>query len=355
MAQPIWGLGLAVVTAIINSLGESSNFNVEHVVTYFLLEKADLISYYLSAPDFPSDDHDKKRLRALKPRRSLSSLRETENTVMLICVLVKHKNAWSRAMKEMESQLRERCIHLLAFISCGTPCHGESPGRGTPIFCHPTLREEYEWQKKPSSINSKNGWFAFSALCCGLNPKYSSFSSRTAIVIKAQPNEHANLTSQTHFSDAMSIQIYRITFLLLKFLCQQAEDAAERAEEVGFVDLEHFPELPMPDILHCLQDQGISIVTELCEASKLKQVTSEIQGVCILLLQITVMALYLEFCVIRICGMRPVHGRVEDFSKEFHALTKATEGHAFLKESMNSLKQMVSFVFPELLQAEDVL
>ncbi|XP_059297405.1 uncharacterized protein LOC132050256 isoform X2 [Lycium ferocissimum] len=354
-AQPIWGLSLAVVTAIINSLGESSIFNVEHVVTYFLLEKADLISYYLSAPDFPSDDHDKKRLRALKPHPSLSALRESENTVMLICVLAKHRNAWSRAMKEMESQLRERCIHLLAFISCGTPRHGEPPGREPPIFCHPTLREEYEWHKKPSSINSKNGWFALSALCCGLNPKYSSFSSRTAIVIKAQPNEHANLTSQTHFSDAMSIQIYRITCLLLKFLCQQAEDAAERAEEVGFVDLAHFPELPMPDILHCLQDQGISIVTELCEANKLKQVTSEIQGVCILLLQITVMALYLEFCVIQICGMRPVHGRVEDFSREFHSLTKATEGYAFLKESMSSLKQMVSFVYTELLQAEDAL
>ncbi|XP_010313025.2 uncharacterized protein [Solanum lycopersicum] len=354
-AQPIWGLSLAVVTAIINSLGESSIFNVEHVVTYFLLEKADLISYYLSAPDFPPDDHDKKRLRALKPHTSLSALREIENTVMLICVLAKHRNTWSRAIKEMESQLRERCIHLLAFISCGTPRHGESQGRVPPIFCHPTIREEYEWHKKPSSINSKNGWFAFSAYCCSLNPKYSSFSSRTGTVIKDQPNEHVNLTSQTHFSDAMSIQIYRITSLLLKFLCQQAEDAAARAEEVGFVDLSHFPELPMPDILHCLQDQGISIVTELCEVNKLKQVSSEIQGVCVLLLQITVMALYLEFCVIQICGMRPVHGHVEYFSKEFYALTKAMEGNAFLKESMNSLKQMVSFVYPELLQAEDLI
>ncbi|KAJ8530973.1 hypothetical protein K7X08_025704 [Anisodus acutangulus] len=179
---------------------------------------ADLSNGGPLAPDFPSDNHDKKRLRALKPHTSLSALRESENTVMLICVLAKHRNSWSRAMKEMESQLRERCIHLLAFISCGTPCHGESPGRVPPIICHPTLREEYEWHKKPSSINSKNGWFAFSALRCGLNPKYSSFSSRTAIVIKDQPNEHVNLSSQTHFTDAMSIQIYRITFLLLKFV-----------------------------------------------------------------------------------------------------------------------------------------
>lgn len=70
------------------------------------------------------------------------------------------------------------------------------------------------------------------------------------------------------------------------------------------------------------QDQGIAIVYELCEANKLKQVQSEMQAVCILLLQITEMALYLEFCVSQICGIRPVLGRVEDFSKELKLLMR---------------------------------
>nr|GMD07049.1 nucleoporin NUP188 homolog [Ipomoea batatas] len=65
------------------------------------------------------------------------------------------------------------------------------------------------------------------------------------------------------------------------------------------------------------------------------------------------MALYLEYCVIQICGMRPVLGRMEDFSKEFKLLIRATEGHAFLKEHVKSVKQIVSFVYPELLQRED--
>lgn len=65
-----------------------------------------------------------------------------------------------------------------------------------------------------------------------------------------------------------------------------------------------------------MQDQAIAIVTELCEANKLKKIEPEVQSTCLLLLQIMEMALYLEQCVSQICGIRPVLGRVEDFSKE---------------------------------------
>ena len=75
-----------------------------------------------------------------------------------------------------------------------------------------------------------------------------------------------------------------------------------------------------------MQDQGIKIVCELCEANKLKQVSTQIQGVCILMLQITEMALYLEFCVSQICGIRPVLGHIEDFSKEIKSLMKGNSG-----------------------------
>lgn len=82
------------------------------------------------------------------------------------------------------------------------------------------------------------------------------------------------------------------------------------------------------------QDQGIAIVYELCEANKLKQVPSEMQGVCTLLLQITEMALYLEFCVSQICGIRPVLGRVEDFSKEVKLLMRGTNCHFYAPDSV---------------------
>lgn len=354
--QHIWGLGLAVVTAIIQSLGDGSscrNF-VDYVMDYLFLEKSYMIFYYLNAPDLPSDGHEKKRPRAQKTQTTLSALKETEHTLVLVCVLSKHRNSWIKATKEMDSPLREKCIHLLAFISRGTQRLGESPSRVAPLFCHPVLKEEFEWYKKPSFVNSRNGWFALSPLGCGLDPRFSNVSSRTGLAIKDRAIENINL-AQTYFSDFAAIQIYRIAFLLLKFLCLQTEGAAKRAEEVGFVDVAHFPELPVPDILHGLQDQGIGIVHELCEAKKSKQVPSEIQSVCIILLQITEMALYLEFCVSQICGIRPVLGRVEDFTKEMRLLISATEGQVFLKESVKSLKQIISFVYPGLLRTEGFL
>ncbi|GFY83691.1 nucleoporin [Actinidia rufa] len=190
--QDIWGLGLAVVTAIIQSLGDGSSCAdiVDYVMVYFLLEKAYLISNYLNAPEFPSDDRDRKRAQSQKTPTSLSALRETEHTLMLMCVLVKHRNSWMKAMKEMDSHLREKSIHLLAFISRGTRPLGESPSRAPPLLCHPTSKEEFKWHKKPSSVNSRNGWFALSCVGCGLDPRFSAVSSKTtALVVKDQGTE----------------------------------------------------------------------------------------------------------------------------------------------------------------------
>ena len=69
-------------------------------------------------------------------------------------------------------------------------------------------------------------------------------------------------------------------------------------------------------------DQAAAIVSELCGSSKSKHMNPEIKSVCLLLLQIMEMALYLELYVLQICGIRPVLGRVEDFSKELKLLLK---------------------------------
>ncbi|KAF8013563.1 hypothetical protein BT93_I1419 [Corymbia citriodora subsp. variegata] len=321
-SQHIWGLGLAVVTAMVHSLGDSSSFIdiVNDEVRYFFFEKADLISYYLSAPDFPSDDPDRKRARAQRRQISLTALKETEYTLMLMCILVKQWNSWVKAMKEMDSHFRERSIHLLAFISRGTQRLGESFSRNAPLLCPPVETIEFEFCKKPSFVNSKNGWFALAPLGCVFKSNYSAVS--TALIVKDRAAENLQTVSATRFSDNVALQIYRVAFLLLKFLCLQAKGAAKRAEEVGFVDLAHFPELPMPEILHGLQDQALSIISELGNANKTRQMQPEIQTVCELLLQILEMALYLELCVLHICGIRPVLGRVEDFSKELKSFVR---------------------------------
>lgn len=250
--QDIWGLGLAVVTAMVKSLGDHSSGTtiVDSMIPYFFSEKAHFIFYSLNAPDFPSDDRDKKRPRALRAFISLATLKETEHTLMLMCELAKHWNSWIKAIRNVDRQLREKCIHLLAFISRGSQRFGELSSRNAPLLCPPTLKEDFEISSKPSFVNSKNGWFALSPLGCVPKPKFSSFSTTST---HGQATESTDLIPKTCFSDTVALQVYRIAFLLLKFLCLQTEGAAKRAEEVGFVDLAHFPELPMPEILHGLQ------------------------------------------------------------------------------------------------------
>jgi nuclear pore complex protein Nup188 len=72
---------------MIHSLGDSSYTEIlDKVIPCVLSEKAELISYYISAPDFPSDSRDKKRPLAQRTQTSMSALKETEHTLMLMCV-----------------------------------------------------------------------------------------------------------------------------------------------------------------------------------------------------------------------------------------------------------------------------
>lgn len=253
--EQIWGLGLAVTAAMIHSLEDTSRIKVlKSEIPYFFLDKAHLVSYYLSAPDFPSDDQDKKRPRAQRTLTSLTALKETEHVLMLMCVGARHWDSWVKAMEDMDLQLREKSIHLLAFISRGNQRFGESLGRNAPLLCPPVHKSEMDDSKKPPFVNSKYGWFSLSPLGCFSVSKFSSVSTPImALVMKGQTPEKSESLPATGFSDTVALQIYRIAFLLLKFLCLEAEGAAKRAEEVGFIDLAHFPELPMPEILHGLQ------------------------------------------------------------------------------------------------------
>ncbi|XP_026395785.1 uncharacterized protein LOC113290379 isoform X2 [Papaver somniferum] len=355
--QHVWGLGLAVVTAMINSLGDGACVDFVETVTPYFSEHAYLVFYYLNAPDFQSGDHDKKRARTRRTQTSLSGLREMEQTLMIICVLAKHRNIWAKTMKEKDSQLRERSIHLLAFISRGPQRVGEFPNKIAPLLCSPLCQEEIEENRRPSFVGSKSGWFASSPpALASPQSKVSALLSSSLVSLAKNPSTENAVTSQTRFSDTAAIQIYKIALLLLEFLCLQAKGAVKRAHEVGFIDLAHFPELPMPEILHGLQDQTIAIVTEICLANKKsKHMLPGIQEGCVLLLQLMEKALFLELCVSQICGMRPVQGRVEDFSKEIKLLIEVAEQHVSLTASVKSLIQIISLVYPGLLQTEGFL
>ncbi|CAH2075851.1 unnamed protein product [Thlaspi arvense] len=357
--QHIWGIGLAVVTAMVHSLGSGSVGAdiVESVISYFFLEKGYMISYYLAAPDFPSDNRDKVRPRTQRTWTSLAYLRETEHTLLLMCALASHWRSWVKIMKEMDSPLREMTIHLLAFISKGAQRLRESQIQSSQLLCPPVVKEEFDSCKRLSFINSKHGWFAVAPLVCVGKPKLGAVSISTAIVVRGQTTEHPGSVPQSHFSDLVAVQIYRVASLLLNFLCLQAEGVVKRAEEVGYVDLAHFPELPEPEILHGLQDQANAIVTELCDNYRSKEVPDEVKKLCLLLLQMTEMSLYLELCVVQVCRIHPVFGRVDNFSKDLKKLVKGNncflpcpekvaEGHAYLEPSMDSLKKIAVFLYP---------
>ncbi|XP_010446392.1 PREDICTED: uncharacterized protein LOC104729180 isoform X1 [Camelina sativa] len=346
--QHIWGIGLAVVTAMVHSLGSGSAGAdiVESVISYFFLEKGYMISYYLAAPDFPSDDRDKVRPRSGRTWTSLAYLRETEHTLLLMCALASHWRLWVKIMNGMDSPLREMTIHLLAFISKGSQRLRESQSQTSHLLCPPVVKEEFDSCKRPSFINSKHGWFALAPIVCVGKPKITAVSISTALVIRGHTAEHPASVTQSQFSDSVAIQIYRVASVLLKFLCLQAEGAVKRAEEVGYVDLAHFPELPEPEILHGLQDQATAIVAELCDNYRSKEVPDEVKKLCLLLIQTTEMSLYLELCVVQVCRIHPVFGRVDNFSKDLKKLVKAAEVHAYLELSMDSLKKIAVFLYP---------
>ncbi|KAF9617342.1 hypothetical protein IFM89_035323 [Coptis chinensis] len=104
----------------------------------------------------------------------------------------------------------------------GAQCIAESSGRTSPLLCPPVLKEEVDLNRKPSFINCKHGWFSLLPIGC-------------------VPRTHSRVFSST---------------VLVPFCADQTAqttEAANRAEEMGFINLAHFPELPMPEILHGLQ------------------------------------------------------------------------------------------------------
>ncbi|KAH0893845.1 hypothetical protein HID58_056274, partial [Brassica napus] len=67
-------------------------------------------------------------------------------------------------------------------------------------------------------------------------------------------------------------------------------------------------------------------------------VPDEVKKLCLLLL-----------CIVQVCRIHPVFGHVDNFSKEFKNLVKASGVYAYLEPSMDSLKKIVVFLYPRLL------
>ncbi|TKV94370.1 hypothetical protein SEVIR_9G289900v4 [Setaria viridis] len=346
-----WGLGLAIVASLNHCLDDDiSRNNVANSTISFLSGQVPLMSSYLSAQSVTAHQN-KKRALSQKSQTSLSTLSLTENILILLCILAKYHFPRDTGKKEVDSELREIIIHLLAFVSKGSVKASSSSNWNSSFFCPAVVKEELALNEKPPHIRSKHGWFKFAASCT-LSTSGASVSASTALplVIRDKSSGDSDSIRQTRFTEMLAVQIYRIAFLIMKFLCSQAKEAVKRAEELEFLDLAHFPELPMPDILHGLQDQVVSIVTEVFEANGSSTLNPETERVCHLLLVTLEMSLYMELCVSQSCGIRPVLGRFEDFCKGIKAMLQAIEKHSSFKALARSLTQITTLLYPGLVQ-----
>jgi nuclear pore complex protein Nup188 len=210
----LWSLGIAIITSLIHFVSNNSCYSdIVDEAVLFLSEKAEVMSYYLSAPEVPINE--KKRPRPNNSRITLDALTLTEQCLFFVYTLSRCKVPLS-----INSGLMENVIHLLAFISKKSP---KLP------FCPPSCKEEVKLDRCTAVFKTKCGWFG----------------------ISSEP---------TQFTERVAVQIYKISLHVLSILCVQAEAAVKRAEEVGFVDPVSLPELPMPKILHALQVSISSLV-----------------------------------------------------------------------------------------------
>ncbi|XP_066386529.1 uncharacterized protein [Miscanthus floridulus] len=347
----LWGLGLGIVASLNHCLDDDiSHNNVANSTISFLSGQVPLMSSYLSAQS-ASAHQSKKRALSQKSQTSLSALSLTENILILLCILAKYHFPRDTGKKEVDSELREIIIHLLAFISKGSVKTGDASNWNSSFFCPAVIKEEVALNSNPPLICSKYGWFKFAASCTLSTAAVSVSPSAALSVVRRDSSGDSDCIRQTRYTEILAVQIYRIAFLIMKFLCSQAKAAVKRAEELEFLDLAHFPELPMPDILHGLQDQVVCIVTEVFEANGSSTLNPETEKVCQLLLVTLETSLYMELCVSQSCGIRPVLGRLEDFCKGIKAMLQAIEKHSSFKSFVRSLTEITTLLYPGLLHS----
>ncbi|KAJ7540471.1 hypothetical protein O6H91_10G016600 [Diphasiastrum complanatum] len=361
--QGLWGLGVAVVTAMVHVLANNdiNSSIVDSAFRFFRVESCRMLGA-LHTPYSINDSEGKKRARFQHPQTSLSSLQETQYVIALICELVHYHVLWENALQDAASTLREMAIHLLAYIAregLARPSSYTSAGLALIVICPPQNKEEIIAQSRAPIVGSTSAWFAVAARGSVSNskkviPRLSSHSSpssplrknssfSTAVVVF--DNAKADFSvAYSEYSDKVAFCVYSIASLLLTFICTEVQQAIQDSEG-QIPNVSRFPELPAPEILHGLQDQVMAVLTEICSAGGDKM-AKEVHHVCYLLLGILEKTLYLEACLFHIYGICPLSLRSDDFSREYKALLTAAQGCQFMETLLNPMKQIVFLAYP---------
>lgn len=348
----LWGLCVAIVASAVRCLGEKDGgVAVENALVFFESQKEQMLCA-LQSPRF-ADADGKKKARLPRPQTSISALQETQQVLHLMVELVGHHVQWSHTLGRSAIQFREMCIHLLAYIAREGLIRNMSSGVVTCVLCPPMKNEEVLAHSNPSILGCRTGWFAVAAKGALSIKRSSNLATNTrqpngvSSQAKVRPVQTEDVVP-TQYSDSVALQVYRIALLLLEFLCKHVQQAL-KAPDGGTVNSANFPELPAPEILYGLQDQVMYVITEVCSRRSSTLVEEETRQVCRILFSILEKALFLEVCVLRVCGIGPLSLRSEDFSKEYKALLSAIQGHQFLDAPLRALNIVLELAHPALL------
>lgn len=168
LSDRLWGLGLAVITAMVMSVGENDAGIAVlcNALTYYISEK-DYILCATKAPDNLTNALGRKATSNRIPQTSLIALENAEHAISLMSQLAKNKVTRQDMMQYLNSEMRENIIHLLSFISKEAHlCSGDIPYRSMLLQCSHLQKEEIAALINPSVINCKSGWFSLAARGC---------------------------------------------------------------------------------------------------------------------------------------------------------------------------------------------
>jgi len=265
----LWGLKMAVVTAILQSCGENDAGGaiVESALTYIGAVKDRILSS-LHAPVVSFDTQGRKKTKLQQPQTTPRALQETQHVVALLSELTRHRKSWVQALPNSVTEFCETSLHLLAYIAReGLVLPGVFHATHVGIRCRPVRKEEIAAHQRPSIVRSNSGWFAVCGMGSSVGEEKRDLVSTPLVSTSSPPSRTASPSTGVHaigssfcteYSDLVAINVYKLVLLLLKFICKQVQHAVERFEDGGPIDYTQFPELPSPEVLHSLQVENLS-------------------------------------------------------------------------------------------------
>jgi nuclear pore complex protein Nup188 len=260
----LWGLKMAVVTAILQSCGENDAGGaiVESALTYIGAVKERILSS-LHAPFVSFDAQGRKKTKLQQPQTTPRALQETQHVVALLSELMRHRKSWVQALPNSVTEFCETSLHLLAYIAReGLVRPGVFHATHVGIRCRPVRKEEIAAHQRPSIVGSNSGWFAVCGMGSSVGEEKRNSVSTPLLSTSSPPSRTTSPSTGVHaigssfcteYSDLVAINVYKLVLLLLKFICKQVQHAVERFEDGGPIDYTQFPELPSPEVLHSLQ------------------------------------------------------------------------------------------------------